>query len=142
MIEDGVEWVDYCVMSRHGSPWLYRTYNFLWKSQKLRWYCIEGIFRGAKIFAEPQCIEFLRVKSFWKRIFKIHLLTVIKREASYSLYQSCSQRGRLPSLWLWMHSLAACGLVSLVEVGWLTRDYRCTDSSRLNQERERAFGVW
>ena len=37
---------------------------------------------------------------------------------------------------IWTHSLAACGVVSQAEVGWLARATQGTDSSRLNEESE------
>ena len=78
--------------------------------------------------------KFLWVKFSRKRIFDIHqacmkVAIVYTRDAPNGDLSSCA------ALWLWMHSLAACGLESLAEVGWLVRARLGTESSRLNQER-------
>ena len=60
--------------------------------------------------------------------FEIHLLTFNKHEVSkLATIYTRDSRNRdvcqvVQLLWLWMHLLAAYGLVSIVQVGWLARD--------------------
>ena len=67
-------------------------------------------------------VKFSR-KQIWNSFIDIQ--QAWSKQASYSLYQRFSQQRSLSScavLWLWMHLLAACGLVSIVQVGWFARD--------------------
>ena len=79
-----------------------------------------------------------------KQIFDFQHSSSMK-QASYTLYQTCSQLRLLPScvvfIWLWIHSLAVGRLVSQAEVGWLTRDQAWTAvSSTKNRSGPLEYG--